>query len=165
MNYFTEKPEPCRSFSLELHEPDPYLAEIRKATLKPAGSLTQYLSDDNFLWKHLLFKCISLIFFMCGFSNEHVLHKRHKSSTRTTEVVYLAVLSPSSEVISKAEAVLSPLFWKATFVCDPEVWLDLPYFFFPIRSLVTISSTVIPERCGRTFWSLAVVAHYSSAFL
>lgn len=49
MNYFTEKPKPCRSFSQELHEPDPYLAEIRKATLKPARNLTQYLHDDDFL--------------------------------------------------------------------------------------------------------------------
>lgn len=49
MNYFTEKPKPCHLFLLEIHEPDPYLAEIRKATLKPAGNLTQYLSDDDFL--------------------------------------------------------------------------------------------------------------------
>lgn len=35
-------------------------------------------------------------------------------------------------------------------------------FFFPIGSLVTISSTVIPERCGRKSWSLAEVASYST---
>lgn len=48
MYYFTEKPKPCRSFLQKLHEPDPYLAEIRP-TLKPAGDLTQYPSDDDFL--------------------------------------------------------------------------------------------------------------------
>lgn len=49
MNYFNEKSKPCHSFLQELHEPDPYLAEIRRPTLKPAGNLTQYLSDDDFL--------------------------------------------------------------------------------------------------------------------
>lgn len=49
MNYFIEKPEPHGSLLQELHEPDPYLAEIRKTTWKSAGNLTQYLSDDDFL--------------------------------------------------------------------------------------------------------------------
>lgn len=56
MNYFTEKPKPCNSFYLELlevllrkNEPDPYLAEVRNAALKPAGNLTQNLSDYDFL--------------------------------------------------------------------------------------------------------------------
>lgn len=40
-------------------------------------------------------------------------------------------------------------------------WICLMNFFFPMSSLVTISSPVIPERCGRKSWSLAEVASYS----
>lgn len=76
MNYFTEKPKPCHSFLLELlevlltkNEPDPYLAEVRNAILKPAGNLTQNLSDYDFLWKHLLFiavlQMLFIFFFFC----------------------------------------------------------------------------------------------------
>lgn len=56
MNYFTKKHQPCLSFYPELlevllkkNEPDPYLAEVKKTTVKPAGNLTQNLSDYHFL--------------------------------------------------------------------------------------------------------------------
>lgn len=74
MNYFTEKPKPCHSFLLELlevlltkNEPDPYLAEVRNAILKPAGNLTQNLSDYDFLWKHLLFIAVLQMLFIFFF--------------------------------------------------------------------------------------------------